>query len=185
MSKVAEGLAEMSDDPGFAREMLAARDEILGPKGLTVITSSYVDEATNATLADERLSAESKVLLKDVVIVDRPFAKWVKEWQAVAKELGQVEADRIKLEAEMNTSGQAPASAVRARHAWVRIVGAFLQMLDLHTELDDAVRGDIRRPLDSALAKVARRSAGSKGQAEAPPAPPALPSGKQDDNRGS
>ena len=44
-------------------------------------------------------------------------------------------------------------------------------MLDLHTELDDAARGDIRRPLDSALAKVARRSAGSKGQAEAPPAP--------------
>lgn len=158
---IARGLMELTDDREFATRLDTARTEILGPKGLLVISSSHSDEAQNAKLADKRISEESKELLEEVTIHDRSLGAWVKDWQGVAKELGKVDAERTALEAKGTTTGQR-SDTVRARNAAIRTLNAFITMLDLH-DPDAEIRTAILGPLEVALNKAERR--GKKGAA--------------------
>ena len=161
-----EGLSELTDDEELAGQLQTARGELLGPLGLSVILTSYTDEATSAKLADARLSDASKQVFKDVTIGDKPVAKWVKDWQAVAKQLGEADVEKTAVETKL-AAGATPAEALKARNTGIRVINAFLGMLALDAP-DAATRARILGPLEAALAKVTRRAKpaatdGSKG----------------------
>ena len=153
---IARGLMELTDDPEFATSLENARTEILGPKGLLVISSSHGDEAQNAKLVDKRLSDESKELLGEVTIHDRSLGDWVKNWQGVAKELGKVDAERAALEAKGTTTAQR-SDTVRARNTAIRTLNAFITMLDMD-DPEEELRTAILGPLEVAVAKAERRA---------------------------
>ncbi|MEO5725438.1 MAG: hypothetical protein ABI134_03060 [Byssovorax sp.] len=156
LDKVLDGLSELTDDEELASQLQTARGELLGPLGLSVILTSYTDEATSAKLADARLSDASKQVFKDVTIGDKPVAKWVKDWQAVAKQLGEADAEKTAVETKL-AAGATPAEALKARNTGIRVINAFLGMLALDAP-DAATRARILGPLEAALAKVARRA---------------------------
>ncbi len=136
-----------------------------------------------AKLADTRLSDASKQMFNHVTIGDKSVAKWVKDWQSVAKQLGEVDAEKTAVEAKL-ASGTTPAEALKARNTGIRVINAFLGMLALDAP-DAATRARILGPVEAALAKVARRAKpattdGSKGgEAEGSPSgtgtPPVTP----------
>ena len=125
---VLEGMMKLTDDDELAEKLGTLRTEILGPKGLLVVSSSHADEAQNAKLVDKRLTEESKVLLDEVTVHDRTLGEWVKGWQKVAKDLGKADAERTGLEANDPTKGHA-AQHVRARNAAIRTVNAFVTIV--------------------------------------------------------
>jgi hypothetical protein len=155
LDKVVDGLRELVDDPDLAEKLGALRGQILGPKGLLVISSSFTDEAQNAKLVDKRLTPESKALLAEVTVLDRTLGDWVKDWQRVAKELGKIEAERTAIETKA-TSATRPSDAVRARNKAIRTINAFLSMLELDEPAED-LRAEILGPLDVALTKADKR----------------------------
>lgn len=155
LDKVVDGLRELVDDPDLTEKLGALRGQILGPKGLLVISSSFTDEAQNAKLVDKRLTPESKALVAEVVVLDRSLGEWVKDWQRVAKELGKLEAERTSIETKGAASAR-PADAVRARNKAIRTVNAFLSMLDLDEPAEE-LRVEILGPLEVALAKAEKR----------------------------
>jgi len=179
LDKVLDGLSEITDDEELADKLQTARGELLGPLGLSVILTSYTDEATSAKLADTRLSDASKQVFKDVTIGDKPVAKWVKDWQAIAKQLGEADAEKTALEAKL-AAGTTPAEALKARNTGIRVINAFLGMLALDAPTD-ATRARILGPLEAALAKASRRAkpavadGGKGGEPEGSGAPPVTP----------
>ncbi len=169
LDKVLDGLSELTDDAELAASLAALRTEILGPKGLLVISSSYTDEAQNAKLVDKRLSEESRAILKDVSLHDKTLGEWLKIWQGTAKELGKAEAERTAFETRATTGAQ-PADAVRARNKAIRTINALTTMLDLD-DPDSTTRAAILGPLDIALSKAEKRTK----KAVVPPTPAPAP----------
>jgi hypothetical protein len=122
------------------------------------------------------MSPAAKELAKRIVFGDKPLAAWIRDWQAVAKALGQVDAEKTKVEARAGDETGTPSDAVRARNAWIRTANALLTMLDLEQIATDADREAVRGPLDAALAKAARRGRTSAPKEnEEPVAQPAEP----------
>jgi hypothetical protein len=172
LDKIVDGLRELVDDPDLAEKLGALRGQILGPKGLLVISSSFTDEAQNAKLVDKRLTPESKALLAEVTVLDRTLGDWVKDWQRVAKELGKIEAERTALETKAAAAVR-PSDAVRARNKAIRTMNAFLSMLDLDDPAED-LRAELLGPLDVALTKAEKR--GKRA------ASPEVPAGTDDES---
>ncbi len=168
LDKVLDGLSELTDDDELVDSLRDARLQVLGPGGLGAIKWSYTDEATNARLADDRITPTTKALLVDLRVGDRTAMKWVKEWQAIAGRLGDAEAERAEIEASAS-KGSTPADAVKARNKTIRVTHAFLDLIELDAPTDDA-RAAILGPLELALAKATRRTRAG-GEADAAPAP--------------
>ncbi len=176
LDKALDGLSEMTEDEALAGQLQTARGELLGPLGLSVILTSYTDEAASAKLADARLSDASKQVFTHAMIGDKSVAEWVKEWQDVAEQLGDVDAEKIALEAKL-AAGTTPAAALKARNTGIRVINAFVGMLALDAP-DAAVRARILGPLEAALAKASRRAkpaaadAGKEVESESKPSGP-------------
>ena len=168
LDKVLDGLSDLTDDEGLAGQLQEARGELLGPLGLSVILTSYTDEAASAKLADARMSDATKHVFKDLTIGDKSVAKWVKDWQGIARQLGEADAEKTAVENRL-AAGATPAEALKARNTGIGVINAFLAMLALDAP-DAAARARLLVPLEAALAKVARRAKpaatdGSKGGA--------------------
>lgn len=153
LDKVTDGLSELTDDEVLAQQLQVLRTEVLGPKGLLGNNSSYVDEAQTTKLVDTRLSPESTALLARMD--DRPLLDWVKSWQDAGTKLGEAEAERVALETKL-AQGTQPADAVRARNKAIRVINAFLTMLELDDPAEDA-RQAILGTLEMALSRAGRR----------------------------
>ena len=175
LDKLLDGLSEITDDEVLASQLQEARGELLGPLGLSVILTSHMDEAASAKLADARMSDTTKQVFKDVTIGDKSVAKWVKDWQGVAKQLGEADAEKTAAETKL-AAGATPAEALKARNTGIRVINAFLGMLALDAP-DAAKRARILGPLEAALAKVARRAkpGGTDGGPSGPGTPPVTP----------
>jgi hypothetical protein len=176
LDKIIDGLSELVDDPELTEKLGALRTEILGPKGLLVISSSYTDEAQNAKLVDKRLSPESKELLGDIKIYDKTLGGWVKDWQGVAKELGEVESERTALETKTKAAtASQPAPATRARNRAIRTLNALMMVIELD-EPTDELRTELLGPLEVELAKAEKRAKRSASKAGGEPVDPETPS---------
>lgn len=125
---ILNGLAEASDDPNEVMDLIAARDELL-PDGLSATKESYLEEAGYIEIAGKRVSASSKALLKKITLT-RGVTLWnvVEQWFAAGRELGTLEHQKDRLEA--NPGGSA-AESLRARNTWIRVVRHLESTLDL------------------------------------------------------
>ena len=175
LDKVLDGLSEFTDDEVLAGQLQEARGETLGPLGLSVILTSYTDQATSAKLADARMSDATKQIFKDLTIGDKSVAKWVKDWQGIAKQLGDADAEKTAVENKL-AAGATPAEALKARNTCIHVINAFLGLLALDAP-DAATRAPLLVPLEAALAKVARRAKPAATDGSTAGAPEASPTG--------
>jgi hypothetical protein len=152
------GFAELSDDPKDAAVYLELRDQLF-PSGLKFITGSYADEAGEVTFARERLTHDSKLVLKALPTPSGNLMKGVNAWFAAGEELGVLEARRAKLEAQIAQSkaGGVQGGQLRARNRWISVVRAVLQMIELQ-QPEAEVERHIVAPLERALKKADRRA---------------------------
>jgi hypothetical protein len=158
---VLTGFAELVDDPKDAALYLDVRDQLF-PRGLKFITGSYADEAGEVNFARERLTSESKAVLRALPTPAGNLMKAVNVWFAANEELGILEAGRAKLEAQVaeQKAGSVQVGQLRARNRWIRVVRAVLQMVDLQKP-DADIERHLLAPLDRALKEAERRVAGS------------------------
>jgi len=131
----------------------------LFPQGLGINQQRYLVQAGDAVLREERLSPESRELLAatSVSFAGRTttLEELVDRWGRVAKELGAVEAEKLRLQ----SGHAAESSRGPARRAWVSAVGLFLQLVEREKGLTDEERRTLLEPLRSAEAKAAKRRA--------------------------
>lgn len=166
------GLVELQNDLGKAEEFIKLRSELF-PHGLEIVQRSYLAQAGDADMREERLSDSSKKLLEDACVKggdhNQSLRACVNEWGKVARELGEVEAEKVRLAA----AEPSDISSSAARRAWINIVSLFLQTLELEKALTDAERRIILEPLRNAEAKAARKRALAKkrNQPYSPDAP--------------
>lgn len=156
---VLDGLALLSDDPNDARAYEALRDEVSGPLGAGAIHASFLEEGTNATGTDKRLTKKSKTLAKATGAGAKTIDKWIKDWRGVAEAL--VEASTSKRAVSGASEGAAPGELLQARNAWVRAVGDVLKMMD-RDDPDRAVRQRLTSPLAVEVAKAEAAIAAKK-----------------------
>lgn len=166
------GLIELNDEPAQTDAFVKLRTELF-PEGLDINLKSYLAQAGDADMREKRISESSKKLLETTCIHiggrEQSLRDLVDEWGDVARKLGQVEAEKIRVQ-----SGEASEGSIGpARRAWARIVSLFLQMLDLEQGLTDAERRALLEPLRNAEAKAKRKRAlaRKKNQPFSPDAP--------------
>lgn len=146
------GFADLSDDPNESAELITLRDELL-PSGRSIVNRSYLDQAGEASFVDSRLSLQSKARLQTTLAVGFPLATHVEAWKAAAFELGQVEAERVRLVKE---SKQATlVSLSKARNTWIAATNALLYAIKGEKGMEEADRRRILEPMETALAKAA------------------------------
>lgn len=161
-------LAELADDPNDAALLLTVKSEIF-PQGKLITNRSYLDQAGEAELVEKRLSERSKKLLEVLVVCELSLETYVSEWRKTARALGEVEKERLLL-AQANKA--APQLSIgKVRIAWIRAVKDIVAMLARETELSEADRRRILEPLETALAKAAKRKAASTAKDAAPSEP--------------
>lgn len=159
---VLDGFADLVDDPVLAALARAVRDQVF-TAGLTGVNASYSEEAGQASLVDKRLTTDSKQFLAGTTLGDRSLAAWLSSWQGVARELGAIEAQRVKTAGDQ---AEKPGSAVvRARNQWIRVAYAMMNMIELE-KVDDATRRRLLEHLEAAEAKAGRRAGKAKTDAE-------------------
>lgn len=145
-------LAELTDDANDAEALLAAKSELF-PQGKLITNRSYLDQAGEAALSEKRLSERSRWLLKNVTVRNITLEKYVNGWRTTAVQLGNVEKERLLLAKQATPQ----LSVGKVRTAWIRAVKDILSMLDREKGLSESDRRRILEPLETALARLAKK----------------------------
>lgn len=157
------GVAQVS---GAGPELLALRD-LLYPQGLSHTQVTFRGEAGHAAAIAMRMDSAMEARLKAVNLHDRNLLDLVKEWQAVAKQMGQLEDERGRL-----MPGSPPAAEItKARLTWVRVMNAFLVNAEL-AEIDEATDCLLFGPLRAAEKAAASRGKGKPVETTTTPSTP-------------
>jgi hypothetical protein len=151
------GLAQVS---GAGTELLALRDQLY-PQGLGHTQLTFRGQAGHGAMVAARLDSALEARLKAVTLHDRNLLDLVKEWQSVAKQMGQLEDERARLLPNATPA----ADIIKARLAWVRVMNALLANADL-AGIDEATDHLLFDPLRAAE-KAASNRGKSKATAEA------------------
>lgn len=160
------GFADLADDPEDATHYLNIREELF-PDGLKFITSSYSDEAGQAHIVRERLTAESRGALKALPTPSGSMLKAVLAWLSAGQELGKLEIRKAQLAAaERPIEGTVQGNHLKARNRWIKVVSSVISMLELEEEINADTQRLILAPLHEALAKAERRRGGATEEAE-------------------
>lgn len=156
LHELLSALAKLSEDANQASEFITLRDELL-PSGRAIVNRSYLDQAGEASFIDSRLSKRSKELLRDVTVDCIPLGKHVEDWKRSAAELGEVEAVRVRMAKEAKEVSIA--SLGKARNEWIAAVNAVVFAVDREKGMTVEDRRRLLEPLETALAKAARKKA--------------------------
>lgn len=178
---VLSGFAELVDDESLSAEYLALRDKIFLPAtGLRILGASYVDEAGEVELVEQRVTAEDRAQLKKLPYPEGKLLDAHNARVEAGRALGNLERERTTLEAEAEDaeSAIAPADVLIARNTWIKAARALAMVIDVAAP-SDAVRLKILKPLDDAERRAdGRASAPATDPAAAePPAEPAADKG--------
>lgn len=168
---VLEGVALLAGQGERASELEAAR-AVLTPEGLSIVSTTYRNEAGAAALLKSRLPKEAgtKAALASIAVdKKKTLASFVNERIEVAHALGALEDERATLlEAPAETNAGA---TVAARNAWIRAVNALVANAEL-AELPAEQNTLLFSALRQVEAKANRRG---KAPPDAPVVGPADP----------
>jgi|GEM_PF-1782013 len=149
-----------------AQAMDAAR-RVLTPDGLSIVSSTYRNEAGAAEQLKTRLRSETdvKALLASIAVFEKKtLTSFVNERIQLAAKLGELEDERARL---LATRPEITAAAnLNARNAWIRAVHALLANAEL-AQISEATHTALFGALHQAEKKADRR-------AKAAPAAPTL-----------
>jgi hypothetical protein len=145
----------LSKNADFRAQLDGVRRMLL-PTGLSIVTSSYLDEIGNAKAAKTRLTAESIAILKRVPTPEGDLFDAVSEWFGIAAQMEELEKKR-QAEAQAMANGATRADCVTARNRWIRAASALESMVEL-AELPDDVSRKILGELKDAESRTVHRS---------------------------
>lgn len=151
------GLALVSDASG---ELTELRDTLF-PEGLGHTQMTYRGQAGHAAMVSARLDDKLQTRLRAVSLHDKNLLDLTMEWLAVAKQIGQLEDERARL----NPTPSPSSEVNNARLAWVRATNALLANAEM-AELDEATDHLLFAPL-----RAAEKAAQSRGKAKAATSP--------------
>lgn len=157
---VLSGMAELAEEEGAAAQLVSLRD-LLFPKGTSIVTRSYIEEAGEAKLVLSRLTEEAHRTLESLPSLGkRTLADEVDAWIGAGERLGKLEQKRASAEAAMaaTPASLTPAMVSRARALWMRVVTALVNNLSLDDEPQPGVTEHILKPLEDAELKADRSS---------------------------
>lgn len=159
--------ALLADDLERADIFTSALTELF-PDGLSIVHRTYLEQAGQAELLEQRLGASTRELLEGFTVGRSTLRAETDAWIAAARQLGEVKAEKARLDAE----APVPTTTITAaRNAWIGTVNAVLHMIELETEASPEVRAAILRPLEQALDKAtaARKRGAAKESTETEP----------------
>lgn len=155
-----------ADDPARRAKFKDARERILD-RGLKMVNASYVDEAAEADLVMGRIDAEVLDVLRGAGFDQGTALDLFEAWRAAARELGEVDRARTRIEIEFTTNERG--AYTRLRGEWMKAVKAFRMMVSL---VDPHTAGLLTEKLDEmekrADVRVALRRAQSGAAADEP-----------------
>lgn len=156
------GFAEMSDDEATSAMIETVRSELL-PQGLGINQQSYLVQAGEAILREQRLSDASRRFLSGTVVNIAKkgpvsLADLVACWHRTAIELGEVEAQKSRIKAmSAIESSRGP-----ARRLWIANISHFIRTVAIEKGMTEAQRTDLLQPARDAEAKAAKKRALAK-----------------------
>jgi len=156
--------AELADSNEEAAAIVDLR-ELLFPRGTSIVTRPYLEEAGEARLVRERVNAEVRALLATLPSVSgRSLASEVDAWITAGHALGALETERGEAEAALAASplDTSARSIGRTRTAWIRVVTAIVDNLALEEELDLELEAHVLAPLRNAETAADRRADGKR-----------------------
>lgn len=151
-------------DAALAERLTSVRDKLF-PMGMRVVTFSYREEAGQAVLTAERLSAEDRALLASIRAADASLLDWVNTWLEKARQLGEIE--NLRTIHSSKVPQPSPADAQRARFRWIRMIKAVMLMLEIARSDEPGVQDIIER-VRGIERQVDRRAAGTGGAVPEP-----------------
>lgn len=156
------GFAEMCDDEATSAIIETVRSELL-PQGLGINQQSYMVQAGEAILREQRLSAASKRFLSETVVNianhgPMTLAELVSRWHRTATELGEVETQKSRIKA----MSAVESSRGPARRLWIANISHFIRTVALEKGMTEPQRTTLLQPVRDAEAKAAKRRALAK-----------------------
>lgn len=143
----------------------------LFPSGLQAQQASYRGQAGLASTTDERLTKEHRATLRGIRTPEGTLLDFVAEWKEAARELGELDTQRARLEAA--SPERRKIDIVEARNTWIAAMATVVQVVTVAARLEAAARAVVLAPLEKAVSK-AERSPKRTGEPEEPtPAEPA------------
>lgn len=152
--RILNGASDLADDDERREELLNLRD-LFFPKGLKVITSTYLTQAGNVRMVEKRMTSEVRDKLATLEVDGRRLDEVVDEWIEVGSELGAVFTERSRLRRQEDPDAVSAGDVHRARMNWIAAVNAFLSVLDL-ADIDDDEKEELLMPLRDAERTAAR-----------------------------
>ncbi|RAL21293.1 hypothetical protein DL240_14310 [Lujinxingia litoralis] len=151
------------------RPIEAARAVVL-PDGLSVITSTYRDQAGHALRVEDRLNASLRDTLGRVVFDGEDLNALVDEYVAIGLRMNTLVARRAELQGEDDTTRVSANDLRQARYQWLKVTNSLLSVV----EISSLSEGDKRRLLANlhqaqaqAQARKARSSQNTTAEPEA------------------
>ncbi len=155
-------VSDLADDAAD-KQRFGALKTVMFPRGASIVTKSYLDEAGQAALVEASLTDDQKKQLKAIPTPHGSLFAISRAWFKAARELGELTQKR----AGITDQPKAATGTLLQRNAWVRIVKAIVSMIELDAPPAD-VLATIEGPLHLALA-----NATPKKKANPEPEPPA------------
>ena len=149
------GLSSLALISANGAELISLRDLLL-PEGLLHTQRSYRGEAGYAALLEPRLDADTRKRLAAVTLHDRTLEALVDEWLQLAKQLGELEAQKARL---VGPTGNTALEISQARYGWIRMVKALLANAEL-AQINEAQEQLLFAALHAAELTADRRKRG-------------------------
>ena len=151
---VLTGLSDLVDDPTRQADLITLRDAIL-PNGLQGTQVSYIDQAGNARILEQRLTDTQRAALEAINVLDTNLMLELAAMLDAAKLLGDKVEERRPLQARFDQDPNkiTPIDVLNARNAWVRTARLIEQVLHL-TDATEAQLDLLLGPLHEANRKV-------------------------------
>ena len=153
---VLEGFGALVDAPELRDKLLGLQGKLF-KTGLKVVNFSYLDEAGEVELVEERLNDDDRDLLASLPYPEGTLQQAHDARITAARDLGKLEHKIADLSANMRRSSAITgADVIRARNVWIRAVRAFLAIIDL-VALEEQDRNRLLTPLNESMENASRR----------------------------
>lgn len=146
---VLEGLEAIAPELGVEAATVATARVELFPDGLRMTRRSYVEEAAEVGFVEKRLSPATKALLAQVTLQGKPLRAYIDLWLDAARELGELDDKREKIEQKLSLTKSKALTQREARNNWIGVVGMVRAAIEADTadnlELRDTLLHRLRR----------------------------------------
>ncbi len=156
-------LAEAQEEKAMCEKLKS----VIFPRQTGIVKMTYWEESGEAKLLEGRLDADLRKDLRSIPCLGGNLEQAVDKFIVAGNDLGNVESKRVRLaEQDGDKATVTRSDTLKARHKWIRVVSAFLNVLEI-AEIDEKTTTNILQPLMTAVEK-------SKPD-DNPPAEPAAP----------